>query len=75
MDKRTCTALAATLAAALILGTVSCSGDQKSGGARGKNLATANNGKVIGGRRRRAEPSPSCPTRTSRTSTRPATGS
>ncbi|MCX4672316.1 ABC transporter substrate-binding protein [Streptomyces sp. NBC_01381] len=49
MDKRTCTALAATLAAALILGTAGCSGGQKSGGARGKNLATANNGKVIGG--------------------------
>ncbi|TGB15389.1 ABC transporter substrate-binding protein [Streptomyces sp. MZ04] len=49
MDKRTCTALAVTLAAALILGTAGCSGGEKTGGARGKNLATANNGKVIGG--------------------------
>ncbi|GAA3116374.1 ABC transporter substrate-binding protein [Streptomyces rectiviolaceus] len=49
MDKRTCTALAATLVAALTLGTAGCSGGQKTGGPRGKNLATANIGKVIGG--------------------------
>ncbi|MEU5000468.1 ABC transporter substrate-binding protein [Streptomyces sp. NPDC021622] len=49
MDKRTCTALAVALAAALTLGTAGCSGGQKTGGTRGKNLATANIGKVIGG--------------------------
>ncbi|MGW1375171.1 ABC transporter substrate-binding protein [Streptomyces sp. NPDC002446] len=51
MDKRTCTALSSALVvAALTLGTAGCTGGQKTGDTRGrKNLATANNGRVVGG--------------------------
>ena len=50
MDKRTCSALAATLVAALTFGTAGCSGGQKADGARGrKNPATANSGRAVGG--------------------------
>ncbi|MFE0187932.1 ABC transporter substrate-binding protein [Streptomyces sp. NPDC059008] len=50
MDKRTCTALAATLVTALALGTAGCSGGRTVDGTRGrKNPATANIGRVVGG--------------------------
>ncbi|MFH8368416.1 ABC transporter substrate-binding protein [Streptomyces sp. NPDC018031] len=49
MNKRTCTALAAAVAAALVLGTAGCSDGRRSGGGNGKNPATANLGAVIGG--------------------------
>ncbi|MER5305620.1 ABC transporter substrate-binding protein [Streptomyces lasiicapitis] len=50
MNKRTNTALAIAVAAALTLGATGCSGNKRStGGKNGKNPATANVGAVIGG--------------------------
>ncbi|MFI2369017.1 ABC transporter substrate-binding protein [Streptomyces sp. NPDC018833] len=50
MDKRTSTALATALVAALTLGLAGCSGGKSSDDDRGgRNPATANNGAVVGG--------------------------
>ncbi|MBT2384997.1 ABC transporter substrate-binding protein [Streptomyces sp. ISL-11] len=51
MNKRTCTALAAALAATLALGTAGCSGGKRTGSdkAGGANPAAANEGAVVGG--------------------------
>ncbi|TJZ57291.1 ABC transporter substrate-binding protein [Streptomyces piniterrae] len=49
MEKRTCTALATALVAALTLGATGCSGGPQDGTRGRKNLATANNGRTIGG--------------------------
>ncbi|MFI1255441.1 ABC transporter substrate-binding protein [Streptomyces netropsis] len=51
MNKRTCTALAAVLAAPLALGAAGCSGGKQAGGdgRNGKNPAVAGEGSVIGG--------------------------
>ncbi|MFF2808219.1 ABC transporter substrate-binding protein [Streptomyces sp. NPDC058000] len=50
MDKRTSTALATALSAALALGAAGCSGGQHADDAGGRqNPATANNGRVVGG--------------------------
>ncbi|GGY02435.1 ABC transporter substrate-binding protein [Streptomyces hiroshimensis] len=50
MNKRTCTALAAVLAASFALGTAGCSGGKQSaGGKDGKNPAAAHEGTAIGG--------------------------
>ncbi|MEU1372616.1 ABC transporter substrate-binding protein [Streptomyces triculaminicus] len=50
MNKRTCTALAATLAATLALGAAGCSGERRAGGGGGGgNPVAANAGAVLGG--------------------------
>ncbi|UQI46457.1 ABC transporter substrate-binding protein [Streptomyces sp. HU2014] len=51
MNKRTCTAMAAMLAASLALGAAGCSGGKRSAGGKegGKNPAAAHEGKAIGG--------------------------
>lgn len=50
MNKRTCTALAATLAAILALGAAGCSGERRAGGGGGgRNPVAANAGAVLGG--------------------------
>ncbi|SHN33464.1 ABC transporter substrate-binding protein [Streptomyces yunnanensis] len=49
MNKRTSTALSTALMATLILAAAGCSGGRQAAGAHGRNLATANNGRVVGG--------------------------